>query len=110
MTAEPDSIRAAYRAFAEIQGSAESEDRFVAAIVGYDHDLRELWLDPRALRDRDAASLAARVLRTVQAATEDADRRAFGVAQPFLPPGTGFADVDLAFDPVLAEVERRARQ
>lgn len=76
--------------------AAESPDGLVEVTAGVFGDLRGLWLDPRA----DLDGVGARVLLATRIAAAAAAWSAAGV-----PRGTPLGD--LAFDPVLREIDRR---
>ncbi|MDA3647203.1 YbaB/EbfC family nucleoid-associated protein [Saccharopolyspora indica] len=106
MTASKSSDRV-QREVADIAATAESPDGLVEATVGAFGDLRELYLDPRHHRSRDAATLAANILTAVRAAEKSAARAAFEVIAGRLPPGTNPDEADLLFGPALHELDRR---
>ncbi|MGO1056130.1 YbaB/EbfC family nucleoid-associated protein [Crossiella sp. CA198] len=89
------------RALAELTATAASPDGLVEATVGAFGDLRELDLDPRHHRSRDATALAATILATVRAATSTAAIAACEVLAPDLPPDLDPAEADLLFGPAL---------
>src|SRR2546421_12611798 len=97
-------VRAVQCALAEITETAESEDGLISVTVGSRGELVELWLDPRIYRNPD--SLAEEILTVYGAAREAVERRAFEVSAPLLPAGADPVETDLAFDPVLRELDR----
>jgi DNA-binding protein YbaB len=90
---------------ADVVAVEESRDGLVKVTAGVLGDLRGLRLDPRIHYDPDADALAARILRTHQAAADRAWRS--GTAVAGLPPDTRPGEVDLIFDPVLDDLGRR---
>jgi DNA-binding protein YbaB len=94
----------AQQALVDLVAVEESWDGLVRVSVGAFGDLRELHLDPRTARD--AAALAADVMHTVRTAAAGAAESAQRLV-PDLMPGTTTHDVDLAFDPVLYQLDRR---
>ncbi|GAA2826975.1 YbaB/EbfC family nucleoid-associated protein [Crossiella cryophila] len=97
-TAEQDRRQ---RALADLTATAESPDGLVEATVGAFGDLRELDLDPRHQRGRDAAALAETILATVRAAAHAAAATAYHVLAPDLPPDLDPDEADLLFGPAL---------
>lgn len=94
------------RELADLAATAESPDGMVGATVGAFGDLRELYLDPRHHRSRDAAMLTENIMATVRAAENAAARLAFDVIAAQLPPGTEPGEADLLFGPALHELNR----
>lgn len=95
-----------HRELAEVRVTADSADGVVTATAGHLGDLRELRIDPKGYRVRDARALAEGVLDTAGAAADRATRAAFEVAAALLPAHAAPGDVDLVFDPVLRELDR----
>lgn len=98
-----EQILRAHRHLSVLTVTAESADGLVEATVGPHGDLRSLRLDPRVHRVRE--SLADTIKHTVHTAAEIASREAFTSLSVLLPnadPDT----VDLAFDPVLHQLDR----
>jgi hypothetical protein len=89
-----------------VTARAVSPDGLVEAVAGPFGDLRELRLDPRHQRVRDAATLAATITATVHEAAENAARSAFARVATYFPPGTRPEEADLFFGPVLREFDR----
>lgn len=101
-----EQIRAVHRELAEVAATATSDDGLIVATAGPTGALRELRLDPRVYRSRDAEALAGDILDTVRSAANSAERAAFDVAEILLPAHADPDDVDLAIDPVLGELDR----
>jgi DNA-binding protein YbaB len=90
----------------DLTATAGSADGIVMATVGVLGDLRELRLDPRLYRSRDADALAAEIVATVRSAAKCAAQEAFHAVAAQLPPGTDPEEADLLFGPALHELER----
>jgi DNA-binding protein YbaB len=95
--------RAGTPALADLVAVEETRDGQVRVTVGAFGDLRELHLDPRVFQTRDAAALAADIVAIARAAADSAAEH--GVAA--LGRRERHEDIDLAFDPVLDDLDRR---
>lgn len=102
----PDRVRQVHRELAAVEAVEESGDGLVEATVGVRGELRALRIDPRAYRHQEADALAESIMDAVRAAVGTAGRRGFAVAAELLPPGAMPEKADLAFDPVLYEIDR----
>jgi DNA-binding protein YbaB len=96
----------AYQDLAAIKAVAESRDGLVVASAGVYGELRTLELDPRIYREYDVDSLATAIVDTARAAAGFASRQGFSVATVLLPPNANPDRTDLAFDPMLTELDR----
>ena len=105
-----EQVRQVQRELAEIRETAESGDRLISATVDARGRLAELWLDPRIYRRSDSAALTEDILGTYRAACAAAERKAFEVSASLLAMDATPAGTDLAFDPVLRELERLVRE
>jgi len=85
MTSSFDSIAAEAQA---IEVTASSADGLVVATVGVDGRLRALHLNSRIYHQPDAEDLARSIRETIDAATDEAQRRALALYQPLLPADT----------------------
>lgn len=94
------------RALERLEVAACSPDGFIRVTVGARGDLRDLRLDPRALRQPDAAALARSVLRTAADAAARAATGAGELARPLTNRRPG-EPVDAMVDPLLAHFDRR---
>lgn len=104
-----EAIRHTWRALDDIEEIAESPDGHVVVTVDARGHLRRLELDPRVYRNADAAALAKAITDATAEAAANARRRAFELVRPLLPPSTRAPDADLAFGPLLAELDRMTR-
>mgnify|MGYP001084418216 CR=1 FL=1 len=84
-----------------IRGTGYSDDGLITAVVGGRGELRELDLDPRIYREHNASALAARIVETVHAAAEEAERELTKLAGTLVPPNKRGDDFDPRFDPIL---------
>lgn len=96
-----------HQALVDLVAVEESWDGLVTVTVGAFGDLRDLRLDPRIIRNADAGVLAGDILRATRAAAAAVEEQAAGLAPRLLPGHRRHDDVDLAFDPVLHELDRR---
>lgn len=94
-----DAERAQREAFG-VTGTAWSKDGLVKAVVGARGHLLELDLDPRVYRNPNSKALAATILATVRAATDDALGQTGQILDRTVPPdlraraaGTGRLDM-----------------
>lgn len=69
-----DELRAARDRLAARTATADSPDGLISATMSGRGELRDLWLDSRALRDQDSRALAAAIAATINAAAADATR------------------------------------
>jgi DNA-binding protein YbaB len=99
-------INGVFRELAALRVGAESDDGLVAAVVDHRGRLRQLRLDPRVYRNPDADGLARGVVTTARAAADLAHREAVEVSAVLLPGHRDPDDTDLAFDPVIEELDR----
>jgi DNA-binding protein YbaB len=101
-------IERVWQALDEVEETVESPDGYVVVTVDARGSLRGLRLDPRIYRG-DTATLAAAITDAVAEAAEFARQRALVLLRPLLPVRVRADDADLAFDPVLAELDRMRR-
>lgn len=71
-----------------VEATARSGDGVVIATVGVDGRLRSLHLDPRAFHYPDATELSRSIQETIDAAADEAQRRAMELYRPLLPSET----------------------
>lgn len=102
-----EDVRALQRTIAETRETADSADGMVAATVGGNGELVELWLDPRIYRTPDSAALAATITDTIHQAARQAEERVFAATATFLPDGATPETTDLRLDPFLHQLDRR---
>lgn len=102
-------IHRCWRALAEVEVTEQSPDGYVAVTAGADGLPRRLELDPRIYRDPDAGALAATILETLAEAGRLARIRGCAAIAPLLPADAVPEETDLAFDPLLTELDRRRR-
>ncbi len=67
-----DSATETQRKIIEVTGTAWSENRLIKAVVGPRGQLIDLQIDPRVYRTPNSTALAASILATVRAATDQA--------------------------------------
>jgi DNA-binding protein YbaB len=103
-----EQVRAIRDGIDDIRGTAYSDDGLITAVVGGRNELRELELDPRIYRERNANELAARIVETVRAAAAEAERETAKIAEKLVPPNKRGDDFDPMFDPVLHRLGDRA--
>jgi DNA-binding protein YbaB len=96
----------AYQDLASVEAFAQSRDGVVVASAGAYGELRTLELDPRIYREHDVDSLATAIVGCARAAARLASRKGFDVAAVLLPPNANPDHTDLAFDPMLTELDR----
>jgi DNA-binding protein YbaB len=68
----------------EIRATEYSPDGLITAVVGGRGELLELELDPRILREQNAAALAESIMDTVRAAAAAAGRESVRLAESLL--------------------------
>ncbi|NUT95186.1 MAG: YbaB/EbfC family nucleoid-associated protein [Saccharothrix sp.] len=114
MTVRPDlgdleglaeGIRAFRDRLATVRATAHSRDGLVTATTSGRGELLDLVIDPRVYRHPDSVGLAESVTDAVHRATEQAQREAFALARPFLPPDARPAETDVDFDPALHQFD-----
>jgi DNA-binding protein YbaB len=98
---------ASHRALTELVAVEETRDGLATVTVGVLGDLRDLRFDPRVARCRDAGALAETVMRTVRAAAAAVHRSSAGLVAQLVPDHPLGAEVDLLFDPMLYQLDRR---
>ncbi len=98
---------ASHRALTELVAVEETRDGLATVTVGVLGDLRDLRFDPRVTRCRDAGALAETVMRTVRAAAAAVHRSSAGLVAQLVPDHPRGAEIDLVFDPMLYQLERR---
>ncbi|WP_342663886.1 YbaB/EbfC family nucleoid-associated protein [Amycolatopsis benzoatilytica] len=102
-------IRSTQRRMAEIRADAESDDGLISATVGGAGELLDLRLDPRIYRKTDSAALAKDIAGTIHRAVERAEQECIEIVASLLPSDATPENTDLRFDPLLHELDRRAR-
>jgi DNA-binding protein YbaB len=80
-----DELVALQQSILELDETAYSTDRTVAATVGARGELKQLQLDPRIYRSTDAKALAATITQTIQDATTAVTARLVELTRPLLP-------------------------
>jgi DNA-binding protein YbaB len=87
-----DDVRRAWESVGDVQqrsmavtGTATSDDGLITAVVGPRGHLVGLTIDPGALRDVDADSLAARILATARRAVADVSGQRRAIVDAALP-------------------------
>lgn len=85
----------------DIEITESSPDGLITAVVTGRGKLVELELDPRIYRDQNADALAGTIMATVQAATDEAERKAAQLVMDLMPDAAE-DDVDTMFDPALS--------
>jgi DNA-binding protein YbaB len=86
-----------------VTGVAWSDDRLIKAVVGPRGQLIELEIDARVYRKPDSKQLAASILATVRAATEDATAKTKEIMDRAMPRDRGLGIVgQTAIDRMLA--------
>lgn len=68
----------------DIRATEYSPDGLITAVVGGRGELLELELDPRVLREQNAAALAQSIMDTVRSAAAAAGRESVRVAEDLL--------------------------
>lgn len=102
-----ETIREIQKEMAGITGTAESDDGLISATTGVRGQLQSLELDPRIYRKPDSTALAAEITKTVRAAAEEAGSMAFAATVKLLSDGATQDGTDLAFGPLLHELDGR---
>jgi DNA-binding protein YbaB len=103
-------LRNARRSVDDLTGTAESADGLVAATVGATGEVIDLSLSPRIYRSTDSTALADLILATIDAAGNEASKKAFAALSPFLSPEADPATSDLALDPILHQLHLRGEE
>ncbi|ONI67114.1 hypothetical protein BWI15_28515 [Kribbella sp. ALI-6-A] len=92
-----------------VRATADSDDGLVSATVGGRGELLDLVLDPRIYRSTDSTALAETILGTVRDAVELAADEAFELTRDVLSAKATRDRADLAFDPLLEQLDRGGR-
>jgi DNA-binding protein YbaB len=91
----------------QVRETAESDDGLIRVTLGAKGELLALDLNPRIYRVPDSAALARDITATVHRAAEAVRERVYALTRSVL------SDPDAAdpsFDPMLAELDRKARR
>ncbi|XVV01241.1 YbaB/EbfC family nucleoid-associated protein [Actinosynnema sp. CA-248983] len=104
-----EDIRAFRDRLAAVRATARSRDGLVTATTSGRGELLGLVIDPGVYRHPDSRGLAESVTDAVHRATEQAQREAFALARPFLPPDARREGADVDFDPALHQFDRLLR-
>jgi DNA-binding protein YbaB len=94
---------------AVIEETVSSHDGRVTATVGVRGKLRQLELDPRLYRDRNADTLAKSIMDTIAEAAYRVRCRVLYEMTPLLPRNISDEQTDLAFAPLLHHLDTTAR-
>ncbi|WP_432985975.1 YbaB/EbfC family nucleoid-associated protein [Dactylosporangium sp. CA-233914] len=68
-----------------ITATAKSDDGFITAVVGPRGQLIRLDIDARVYRRPDSRQLASSIMKTIQAATQDAMQQVTEACKPYMP-------------------------
>ncbi|MFD0205830.1 MULTISPECIES: YbaB/EbfC family nucleoid-associated protein [Saccharothrix] len=102
-----DDLRAVQQGMTAIRASADSPDGLITATVGARGELLDLRLNPRVYRDPDAAALGRRIVAAVAEAGRLAEAQVVALTKHLMPSPEA---TDPRFDPLLGELDRRARR
>jgi DNA-binding protein YbaB len=103
-----DGLLAVQQSLGEIRATHDSDDGLITATVGGRGELLELTLDPRIYRTTDSVALAEGIMATIKLAAESAADEAYVLTRHLLSDGATRENTDLAFDPVLHQLDQQA--